>query len=69
MDGYVAVYGWVFAAFGWTLAAAFAFLFFLSLGVKQERRDTDGLSRYFEKRLKEIAHEHHGTKIRAGGNA
>lgn len=60
MDGYVAVAGWVFAVFGWALAVVFAVLFFMAQYVKQERRDADGLSRYFEKRLKEIAHEHHG---------
>lgn len=52
------LFGWVCAAAGWTLAAVFAFLFFLSLGVKQERRDEDALNKFFEKRLEEIAHGH-----------
>lgn len=55
MEGYVAVAGWVFAVFGWALAAVFAILFFMVLYMKQERRDADGLCKYYEKRLKEIA--------------
>lgn len=62
--GFIA--GCVLAAMGWALAAAFASLFFISLGMKQRERDMDALNRYFEKRLKEIACAGQGNHARQG---